>query len=442
MRRLAVQSRNDIYSTRRDYQELHERISQKLSFKAKSRSHEEIVFRPVPAGEVATQFTGFGGYIYPASDCDVTVVLATRTQSGTATFHLSKKVWNRFGHCISFQAGSNTRISLRVSPPVQFSIWGLDGGPVRLPPSVSEQKVTPSDLNVNSLTPETLYYQHTDVMTLELDEDSSDRLLLAQGVPIQLKKCSYCGRFLPVDPERLGALAFHKHNAKRTNHQNECRACKKWKINDSFNPLRTPDQFNESSLIARERSLFLREPQIVREIKERTGAGLKSQVWKRFGKKCFYCGKPLALRDVQLDHTRPFAYLWPIDIHATCLCAEHNNLKKDKFPVDFYSTEQLKKLSSICGLSLKKLAKKEVNPRELKRVTADIVTFAKSWDPRTFFAVARKVREIMPDCDLFNILRAKDADVASELAERLKERPPSVDQADPEEDESLFELEE
>lgn len=39
---------------------------------------------------------------------------------------------------------------------------------------------------------------------------------------------------MPVDPNRLGALSFHKHNDKATSHQNECRACKKWRINDSF----------------------------------------------------------------------------------------------------------------------------------------------------------------------------------------------------------------
>jgi len=44
----------------------------------------------------------------------------------------------------------------------------------------------------------------------------------ASGV-IELKKCSYCGRYLPIDSKRLGALAFHKHRAKLTDHQNECR---------------------------------------------------------------------------------------------------------------------------------------------------------------------------------------------------------------------------
>lgn len=34
----------------------------------------------------------------------------------------------------------------------------------------------------------------------------------------------------------------------------------------------------------------VKESEIIQQIKERTGAGLKSQVWERFGSKCFHCG--------------------------------------------------------------------------------------------------------------------------------------------------------
>src|SRR5207244_3589985 len=137
---------------------------------------------------------------------------------------------------------------------------------------------------------------------------------------------------------------------KLSKHQNECRACKKWRINDDFNPKRTTDQLHESSVITRERRLFLRDPERLQAIKERSGAGLKSQVWERFGRRCFYCNRSLDLDEVHLDHTRPLAYLWPIDEHATCLCGEHNNQKQDKFPVDFYTDAQLHELADICGL--------------------------------------------------------------------------------------------
>lgn len=190
--------------------------------------------------------------------------------------------------------------------------------------------------------------------------------------------------------------------------------------------MRTVDQLNESSLITRERKILLREPVILQEIKDRTGDGLKSQVWKRFNKQCFFCGKPLKLNEVQLDHTRPLAYLWPIDEHATCLCAEHNNLKKDRFPVEFYSEEQLITLSKICGLPLEALKKKEVNEKELARILKDIEQFAREAEPRTFSSIARKVKEIKPLVDLFASLRYRNAALAAEVEALLTERPESV----------------
>lgn len=232
---------------------------------------------------------------------------------------------------------------------------------------------------------------------------------------------------LPVDMNRLGTLAFHKHNAKRTFHQNECRACKKWRINDSFNPLRTVDQLHESSVITRERKLFLREPQRLQEYKRRTGAGLKSQVWERFGRRCFYCDKSLKLSDVQLDHTRPLAYLWPIDEFATCLCAAHNNQKTDKFPVDFYNRTQLRELSRITGLPYRELVAKAVNQYELDRIWDDIATFALEWEPRTFAATARKVTEMLPEVDLFGRLYDVDPELHDELMASLADRPPGVE---------------
>jgi hypothetical protein len=358
------------------------------------------------------------------------VTLSSGGTEGTIERSLTGGVWNRVGICVEAPRSTDTCISFWLDTPVAFSFWGLDAGPVLLPPAIAQQNVSLADLNGSSLAPETFYLPHLTATSLEVDPDTSSPISLGEGSSISLKKCSYCGRLLPIDPSRLGTLAFHKHNAKRTNHQNECRACKKWKINNSFNPLRTADQLNESSLITRERKLLLREPQIVQAIKKRTGAGLKSQVWKRFGKKCFLCKKSLKLSEVQLDHTRPLAYLWPIDVHATCLCAEHNNLKKDKFPVDFYSLAQLIRLSSICGLPLKNLRKKEVNEVELARIVADIETFAKEWEPRTFMAVARKIKEIKPSTDLFKILKEARPVAEAELRQQLADRPPSVGDAE------------
>jgi hypothetical protein len=250
-----------------------------------------------------------------------------------------------------------------------------------------------------------------------------DKLEISEGEEIEVKKCSYCGRLLPTGPGQQGKLSFHKHNVKRSGHQNECRACKKWRINDSFNPLRTVDQLNESSIITRERRLLLKEPEILQRIKEREGRGLKSIVWERFNKRCFYCEKKLALKEVELDHTRPLAYLWPIDEYATCLCSEHNNHKKDKFPVDFYSTEQLEKLAAITGLPLEALRTRSVCQPQLDIIRRDVIDFARQCDPRAFNAIARKVVEIQPDVDLWAELKKADVKVYEQVKAAADQRP-------------------
>lgn len=308
-----------------------------------------------------------------------------------------------------------------------IDIWGLALGRPKPPTSTGngQQRLLLSQAH---LIPETFYLPHDTAADAEIRAEESARLQTHEGSAISLKKCAYCGRLLPVDPKRLGALAFHKHNAKVSKHQNECRACKKWRINDSFNPLRTTDQLHESSVITRERKLFLREPEILQQIKDRTGAGLKSKVWKRFGKRCFRCNRVVALDGFQLDHTRPLAYLWPIDDHATCLCSECNNEKKEKFPIDFYSEDQLQRLSRIIRLPLAELKRKTLNEVELRRILADLPKFARDWEPRTFFATARKIRELRPEIDLFSTLRSADAKEHARVTEELRERPPSVDE--------------
>jgi hypothetical protein len=277
------------------------------------------------------------------------------------------------------------------------------------------------------LVPETFYLPHESALDLEVDAEGSSRFRFEDGEEITLKKCSYCGRLLPLDPHRLGALSFHKHNAKISNHQNECRACKKWRINNDFNPRRTTDQLHESSVITRERKVFLREPEILQEIKDRTGAGLKSKVWERFQRRCFRCGIEVALDDFQLDHTRPLAYLWPIDEHATCLCAGCNNEKKEKFPVDFYPPRELVRLSEITGLSVAELQRKSLNERELQRILRDLPRFAREWEPRTFMAITRKVKELKPTIDLLDELGKVNRAEQKRVLQELLERPAPVD---------------
>jgi hypothetical protein len=138
----------------------------------------------------------------------------------------------------------------------------------------------------------------------------------------------------------------------------------------------------------------------------------------------------VSLDDFQLDHTRPLAYLWPIDVYATCLCNTCNNEKKEKFPVDFYSAAELKRLSKITGLALEDLQKKIINQRELKRILRDIHRFSQEWGPRTFLATARKVRELQPEVDLMKVLQNKAPEAHAKMVKELAARPPPVGDED------------
>ncbi len=421
MRRLAKHSRKDAYATRRDYQEVHAHQGLTLSPSSKKKSDScTIAFCPIKLD--AAGCLGVGGYLAAPSGTVVQLSVTVGAEVRVSEFHIGSS-WTRVGAAFDVATPDAVIVGLSWPAKTPLNVWGLNAGLVRLPDGLGAATPTAASLGATHLCPETLYLTHESAMLLEPNPESSSGFSSASGMGISLKKCSYCGRLLPINPRKLGTLAFHKHLAKVSKHQNECRACKKWRINDEFNPARTTDQLHESSVITRERKLFLREPEILQRIKIRTGAGLKSQVWERFGRKCFYCKKPLALDEVHLDHTRPLAYLWPLDVHATCLCAAHNNQKQDKFPVDFYTDAQLHELSAICGLPYEQLRQKRLNPTELKRLRASLRDFAREWDPRTFAATARKIAELRPEIDLLKELEATDAKLAADLRVQIAMRP-------------------
>jgi hypothetical protein len=222
-------------------------------------------------------------------------------------------------------------------------------------------------------------------------------------------------------------IAFHGHASKKTGYQNECRACKKFEINDHFNPIRTADQHHESSTLMRERKLLLRDGSILDRFKERgSKEGFRTFIWKRFGRKCFKCGKPVTVDGYQLDHTRPLAYLWPLDEYATCLCSDCNNNKKDSFPIEFYSPHELKQLAEIVGLPLQDLEQRVVKEDELRRIRNDIIGFANKWDPRLFDAVASRVADVHTGINLYEELRVAAPALHQEIIQALRMRPPAL----------------
>jgi hypothetical protein len=105
--------------------------------------------------------------------------------------------------------------------------------------------------------------------------------------------------------------------------------------------------------------LYKGSPQL--RYKNKYGRDLAKDIWEKFDRKCFRCGKRVFINSrnpegsFNLDHTRPLALLWPLDETATCLCKGCNSAKRDRPPSDFYTDEELKKLSKITGITLKGL---------------------------------------------------------------------------------------
>lgn len=274
MRRLANQSRNDAYSSFKDYQTIHERQGLRVT-PEDGGSHALLLEATLISDLANTTYVGFGGFFYPSADIMLTIEIEAATICTSLEVPLGK-VWNRTGIIIDAPNAEDVKVKLIWQGPVSINLWGLTAGAVNLPDTVLATNPSVQDLQQSHLAPESFYFLHDEALALEFNEEKSSKLHLVSGELIYVKKCAYCGRFLPLDPKRPNALSFGKHNAKKSGHQNECRVCKKWHINNTFNPNRTSDQLHESSVITRERSLFLQEPEVLQRIKDRTGAGLKS----------------------------------------------------------------------------------------------------------------------------------------------------------------------
>lgn len=160
------------------------------------------------------------------------------------------------------------------------------------------------------------------------------------------KQCNTCGRKLP-------SRAFSGHSGwGPLEKQMECRSCKAV-INTNLNPKRTKEQLHESAVRRRTAELLLAGEN------ERLNF---DELFKRFGSKCFKTGKPLSLKERKtwaIDHMLPSRWLYPLSIkNAVLLSKEANDNKRDKWPSEFYTNDELKKLAIITGTSLELLSRK------------------------------------------------------------------------------------
>ena len=286
-----------------------------------------------------------------------------------------------------------------------------------------------------------LYYLNS---ALPFEEYLVSSTTLTKGRRVVLKSCNRCGRYLPINmDDEMKTLSFSLHCKKRApcvhstfraytiqniaelskddlrglriednkvvsyyGHQLECKACKKFFVNAPLNPQRNAQQFKEDGLRRRAIEVLVNDllhTNLVHfEFEHRTKKEFSEFIWKKFDKRCFKCGpksKPIELGEMALDHTMPLAYLYRLDESATCLCSSHNSQKSDHFPVDFYSEDELKRLSEITGISIEKLHTKAVNQEVLDLLIKNIVWF---YDEFLMDADYQKIRDGIRTSDKIN----------------------------------------
>jgi len=161
------------------------------------------------------------------------------------------------------------------------------------------------------------------------------------------KQCNVCGRTMPFP-----AFSGHKGWGP-LERQMECRSCKAV-INTKLNPKRTKEQLHESGIKRRVADLLLK------------GENEKisfDQLFRKFNSRCFKTGKVLKINDRSswaVDHILPSKYLYPLTReNAALLSREANENKRDRWPSEFYSNQEIKELSRITGVNLALISSKK-----------------------------------------------------------------------------------
>lgn len=178
----------------------------------------------------------------------------------------------------------------------------------------------------------------------------------------------------------------------------ECRSCKAV-INTNLNPKRTKEQLHESAAKRRTAELLLAGENERLDIND---------LFKRFSSKCFKTGKLLDIKQREtwaIDHVLPSRWLYPLSIkNAALLSKEANNNKRDKWPSEFYTNNELKRLACITGANLELMSNKEpvINPNiDVDACVSRMLTVRSATD------ISRRIKDLkklLQDYNLVNNL--------------------------------------
>lgn len=368
----------------------------------------------------------FGGYIYTDKPLKITFKMNYTIEGSSFSFEkellspINADNWNNIGvhKEISLDNGYMVddfvvQMTVEASEPATLEFVSFDMGVVKKP-EFADSKLGISFRQKTSMCIPYLYYLQTE---LPFSTYLLEMIKLESGRLIVLKSCNRCGRYSPINIfDEMSTLGYSLHCKKRApcvhstfraytvqnidelsekelslfkmerdkivayyGHQLECKACKKFFVNAPLNCQRNPQQFKEDGLRRRAIEVLVNKLLATNlihfEYENRTKKEFSEHIWKKFKCRCFKCNKKIPLDEMHLDHTMPLAYLYRLDESATCLCSQHNSQKSDHFPVDYYTKEELQRLSRITGLPLSILESRGVNQEVLKLLVDNVVWF-------------------------------------------------------------------
>ncbi|MDB4664636.1 hypothetical protein OAE63_01420 [bacterium] len=373
---------------------------------------------------LAGVYVGYGGWFYADGAIDVKVVGGPKKKT---LKQYDAPSWSKFGSLWISQDGLplEIQVTFTASRRSQIAFFEVGSGAIfhehlETQLGIDDSRSQRLLSNMHIFAPEANFYSEPGKLRCT---PSLKTLTQAESdIEIALKSCNRCARFLPIN--RGGAnernqLSFSNHcvapHRRPCRHggfgklrnvdndevvlmeygfQLECRFCKKFEVNAEHNPQRTGAQMKEDAARRRGFELLMEaleggSPQLL--YRHKCGRELADDVWERFGKKCFKCSSPLAtVKEMNLDHTRPLALLWPLDETATALCKNCNSEKRDRPPSEYYKPAELRRLADMCNLSEADLQNPSPNLSVLEKLEASI-----DWLFETFLSTAEmtKVRD-------------------------------------------------
>ncbi|MDI6774552.1 MAG: hypothetical protein QME60_04040 [Verrucomicrobiota bacterium] len=168
-----------------------------------------------------------------------------------------------------------------------------------------------------------------------------------------------------------------------------------------MNPKRTKQQLHESAARRRVADMLL--------------AGENERLsfpalFARFDGKCFKTGKPLDMTRRQtwaVDHILPSRYLYPLTTsNAALLSKQANDNKRDRWPSEFYTNNELIELARITGADLTLLASKSVVVNPNIDVDACVTRFLSVRERSNLAKRISELKRLLEDCDLTGKLSA------------------------------------